>query len=51
MIRGLYTSAAGMVAQQTRLDVASNNLANAATFGYRLMWRLQVALPSQFLIL
>jgi flagellar basal-body rod protein FlgF len=49
MIRGLYTSAAGMVAQQVRLDVAANNLANAATAGYRADVASTAALPSQFL--
>ncbi len=28
MVRGIYTGASGMIAQQTRLDVISNNLAN-----------------------
>lgn len=49
MIRGLYTSAAGMVAQQVRLDVAANNLANAATAGYRADVPSVAALPSLFL--
>lgn len=49
MIRGLYTSAAGMVSQQVRLDVAANNLANAATPGYRADVATTAALPSLFL--
>lgn len=49
LIRGLYTAAAGMVAQQTRLDVAANNLANAATPGYRADVASAGALPSQFI--
>lgn len=49
MIRGLYTSAAGMVAQQVHLDVASNNLANASTPGFQADVASQAALPSLFL--
>ncbi len=35
MIRGLYTSASGMVVSQERMDVATNNLANINTPGFR----------------
>ncbi len=35
MNRGTYTAAVGMIAQQQRLDVASNNLANVNTRGYK----------------
>ncbi|MBP5184651.1 MAG: flagellar hook-basal body protein [Lachnospiraceae bacterium] len=35
MIRGLYTAWTGMVNEQKRLDVLSNNLANSATVGYK----------------
>ncbi len=35
MIRGLYTGASGMNAQQVRLDAISNNLANVDTDGYK----------------
>lgn len=35
MIRGLYSAASGMLAQQTRHDVVANNLANISTPGYR----------------
>lgn len=35
MLRGIYASATGMAAQAQRLDVLSNNLANAATVGYK----------------
>lgn len=35
MIRGLGAAASGMRAEQTRLDVLANNLANAATTGYK----------------
>lgn len=31
MVRGLYTAYTGLVNQQKRLDVVSNNLANATT--------------------
>ncbi len=33
MLRGLYTSWTGMVNEQNRLDVISNNLANSDTAG------------------
>ncbi len=35
MIRGLFTAYTGMVNEQKRLDVISNNMANAATVGYK----------------
>lgn len=35
MIRGFYTSAAGMIAQQRRQEMLTNNLANANTPGYK----------------
>jgi len=35
MIRGWYTGASGMMAQQTRLDTIANNLANVDTDGYK----------------
>lgn len=35
MIRALYTSATGMHAQETNIDVISNNLANVNTTGYK----------------
>jgi flagellar basal-body rod protein FlgG len=35
MLEGLYSAAAGMAAQQTRLDAVANDLANASTPGYR----------------
>ncbi|MDD2207378.1 MAG: flagellar basal-body rod protein FlgG [Aminobacterium sp.] len=37
MIRSLWSAATGMVAQQTNLDVTSNNLANVNTSGYKKM--------------
>ena len=35
MVRGLYTAWTGMATEQKRLDVIANNLANAATTGYK----------------
>jgi flagellar basal-body rod protein FlgG len=35
MIRGLWTAASGMNAQQLSIDVCSNNLANASTAGFK----------------
>lgn len=34
-MRGLYTAAAGMTADTVRMDILANNLANAATPGYK----------------
>lgn len=44
MWRGLYTAATGMITEQKRTDVISNNLANAATTGYK----RDVAVHSEF---
>jgi len=35
MIRSLYTAATGMIAQQTQIDVTSNNISNVNTIGYK----------------
>lgn len=35
MVRGLYTAYTGMASEQKRLDIISNNVANAATVGYK----------------
>ena len=35
MLRSLYSAATGMVAQQTSIDVTSNNIANVNTVGYK----------------
>ncbi len=35
MLEGMYTAAAGMAAQQSRLDALSNDLANVSTTGYK----------------
>lgn len=35
MVKGLYTAHMGMINQQKRLDVLTNNLANADTVGYK----------------
>jgi flagellar basal-body rod protein FlgG len=35
MLRSLYTAATGMEAQQLRMDVIANNLANTATTGFK----------------
>lgn len=35
MVRGLYTAYTGMINEQNRLDIVSNNLANAATVGFK----------------
>ena len=35
MLRSLFTAATGMEAQQLRMDVVSNNLANVSTTGVK----------------
>jgi len=35
MVRGLWTAASGMIAQQVNVDTISNNLANVNTVGYK----------------
>jgi flagellar basal-body rod protein FlgG len=35
MLRALHSAATGMDAQQTYIDVTSNNLANVNTTGYK----------------
>ena len=35
MIRGLYTSAIGMMTQMKKMDVVTNNIANADTLGFK----------------
>lgn len=35
MLKGLYTSYSGLINEQNRLDILTNNLANATTTGYK----------------
>ena len=35
MLKGLYTAASGMLAQTAKMDVITNNLANASSTGYK----------------
>ena len=35
MVRGVYTGASGMIAEQYRLDVVANNLANVDKPGFK----------------
>jgi flagellar basal-body rod protein FlgG len=35
MLNGLYSAASGMLAQQTRMDMLANDLANIDTTGYK----------------
>lgn len=35
MLKGLYTAYTGMVNEQNRMDIMTNNLANASTVGYK----------------
>ncbi|MBU8713622.1 MULTISPECIES: flagellar hook-basal body protein [Brevibacillus] len=49
MIRGLYTSASGMLALQNRQDSLANNLANINTPGYKQDVGVMRAFPEQLL--
>ena len=35
MVKGLYTAYTGMIEEQRRMDVMTNNLANSNTTGYK----------------
>ena len=35
MVKGLYTAYTGMINEQNRMDVLTNNLANASTVGFK----------------
>lgn len=35
MVKGLYTAYTGMINEQNRMDVITNNMANSATYGYK----------------
>lgn len=50
MIRGLYTSASGMLAEAARNDVASNNLANVNTTGYKKETTVMASFPDMLLM-
>lgn len=49
MLRGLYTGASGMVAQQHRMDALANNLANVDTTGYKKDTSVQKAFPEMLI--
>jgi len=49
MIRGLYTSASGMVAQMHRMDALTNNLANVDVNGYKRDMPVHKAFPELLL--
>ena len=51
MVKGLYTAWTGMLDEQNRLDILTNNLANADTTGYKkeaqiihllILWQLRL---------
>ncbi len=50
MLRGLYSSTAGMNVQQARVEKISNNLANASTPGYKKDEVLLQSFPERLLI-
>lgn len=44
MIRGIYTSASGMILNQKLMDITANNVANVSTTGFkRMLRRLKVS--------
>ncbi|WP_276353530.1 flagellar hook-basal body protein [Cohnella caldifontis] len=45
MLRGLYTAASGMIAQQRRHDTVTNNIANLNTPGFKAMNSMTRAFP------
>ena len=51
MLRGLYTAAAGMIAQQRRHDTVTNNLANIYTPGYKQNYAPARAFPEMLISL
>ncbi len=49
MVRGLYTGAAGMVAQMHRMDTVANNLANVDLTGYKRDTTITKAFPEMLI--
>ena len=49
MLRGLYTAASGMAAEQLRQDVIANNLANVSTTGFKKDEAVFKAFPSHLI--
>ena len=49
MLRGIYTGAAGMIAQQARMDVVANNLANVDQTGFKKDLTLFKAFPDMLI--
>lgn len=49
MLRGIYTGASGMIAQQARLDVVANNLANVDKTGFKKDLTLFKAFPDMLI--
>ena len=49
MIKGLYTGASGMLASKQRLNIVSNNLANADTTGYKKEGTVRESFPEMLI--
>jgi len=49
MLRGIYNSASGMIAQQARIDVIANNLANTDKTGFKRDMTLFKAFPDMII--
>lgn len=50
MVKGLYTAFTGMVEEQRRLDVTTNNLANSNTVGYKKEGATNIAFADELAI-
>lgn len=50
MLRGLYTTGSGMVNNQQRMDVISNNLANVNTTGFKQLYHTQKSYPENEMV-
>lgn len=51
MLKGLYTASSSMLANQRKLNVISNNLANANTAGYKKDYAIQESFPEMMISL
>ncbi|MEO3947244.1 flagellar hook-basal body protein [Gorillibacterium sp. CAU 1737] len=51
MIRGLYTAAAGMIAEQRKHDTVTNNIANLQTAGYKQVNAISRSFPEMLIAL
>ena len=56
MVKGLYTAYTGMINQQNRMDILTNNLANSATNGFKkegwgtFLWALRLESVTRIMV-